>query len=274
MTAPRVAIQRAALAVYEAANRRGWLDSRLAEAVFQRSYFAYKRLVEDPFARLVATRPALFRGGDVIDVGANIGYTATLFARAIDRGHRVHAFEPEQRNFRWLEHVIERADLTDRVVAHRSAVGAREGTIELWRNAAHHADHRIATATQRAADPEMIEHVPVTSIDAYVAGLGAPPIAFIKIDVQGYEPEVLRGMRRTLEHNPQACVAIELMPSGLAELGFDAGEFLRQLTAARPHLSILERAGRLRAADIADVMRATQDSELGYVDLICVNTRS
>src|SRR5689334_23917857 len=139
MTEPRVVLQRVALAAYHTANRRGWLDSRLAEAVFHRCYFAYKRLVEDPFAKLVATRPELFRGGDVIDVGANIGYTVTLFARALDPGRRVYAFEPEQRNFRRLQHVIERTGLTDRVVAHRSAVGAREGTIELWHNAAHHA---------------------------------------------------------------------------------------------------------------------------------------
>jgi tRNA G46 methylase TrmB len=116
--------------------------------------------------------------------------------------------------------------------------------------------------------------VQVTSIDAYVAQLGAPPIAFIKIDVQGYEPAVLRGMRRTLAQNPQACVAVEFMPTALVELGFDDGEFLRELADARPQLSILERAGGLRAANISDILRATQDSELGYVDLVCLSTRS
>ena len=44
---------------------------------------AYKRLVEDPFAALVRARPELFTGGEIIDVGANVGYTAQVFARAL-----------------------------------------------------------------------------------------------------------------------------------------------------------------------------------------------
>jgi FkbM family methyltransferase len=274
MTALRAGIQRALLTVYETANRRGWLDSRVAEVVFQRGYFAYKRLVEDPFAKLAAARPELFRGGEVIDVGANIGYTACLFARALDAPHRVHAFEPEERNFRWLEHAISRAGLTGRVDAHRAAVGAREGTIELWHNVSHHGDHRIATDALRALRDEPTQRVPLTSVDVFVAGIGAPPIAFIKIDVQGYEPEVLRGMRETLAANPRVHVAVEMMPSALEELGFPADDFLRELADALPQLAILERDGRLRDADIASITRACHDSGLGYVDLVCASKRS
>lgn len=265
----RALLQRALVGAYEMANRRGWLDSRVAELAFQRCYFAYKRLVEDPFAKLAAARPELFHGGDIIDVGANIGYTATLFARAVDAGHRVHAFEPEDRNFRWLEHAIARMQLNDRVVAHRAAVGAHEGTVELWHNVSHHADHRIATDTLRAAHAEATQSVPLTSIDAFVASIGTPPIAFIKVDVQGYEPEVLRGMREVLAANPRAHVAVELHPPGLAALGFDARDFLRDLSDALPRLAILERDGRLRDADADEIARATHDRGMGYVDLVC-----
>ena len=127
----RATLQRALLSTYKHANQSGWLDTRVAELVFQRCYFAYKYLVEDPFARLIKARPELFFGGDVIDVGANIGYTATLFGRAVEAPYRVHAFEPEERNFRWLEHTIERAKLGDRVVVHRAAVGSTNSTIDL-----------------------------------------------------------------------------------------------------------------------------------------------
>ena len=58
MIALRATIQRAALAAYEAANRRGLLDSAIAESVFQRAYFAYKRLVEDPFANWLPRGPS------------------------------------------------------------------------------------------------------------------------------------------------------------------------------------------------------------------------
>jgi len=265
----RAGIQRALLGVYQTANRRGWLESRLAEVVFQRGYFAYKRLVEDPFAKLVGARPELFRGGDVIDVGANIGYTALLFARAVEPPHRVHAFEPEDRNFRWLGHAIERARLTERVVARRAAVGAREGTIELWHNDAHHGDHRIATERQITSRDAPIQRVPVTTLDAYLAGCGRPAVAFVKIDVQGYEPEVVRGMRETIANNPDVRVAVEVMPSVLEELGFDAAELVRELSAALPRLTVLERDGRLREIAADAIADEAARSELGYVDLVC-----
>src|SRR5207249_985108 len=119
--------------------------------------------------KLAAARPELFRGGDVIDVGANIGYTTAVFARAIAPPCCVHAFEPEERNFRWLGHAIDRAGVADRVIAHRAAIGARDGSIELWYNAAHHGDHRIATDRLRVAR-ETTQNVPITTLDGYLAG--------------------------------------------------------------------------------------------------------
>ncbi len=269
MIAVRATIQRALLSAYETANRRGWLDSRVAEVIFQRGYFAYKRLIEDPFAKLASARPEMFRGGDIIDVGANVGYTAALFARVVSADHRVHAFEPEERNFRWLTHVIEREGLGGRVLAHRAAVGAHDGTIELWHNASHHGDHRIATQEQRASPTESMQQVPITKLDTYLASRGWPPIAFIKIDVQGFEPEVLRGMHEMIERNRGLHVAIEFSPVSLEALGFAPAEFMRALTAALPHTAILERDGRLRDADADAVAAVTARNELGYVDLVC-----
>lgn len=265
----RAGVQRGLVAMYRAANRSGLLDSRVAEVAFQRSYFLYKRLVEDPFARLVSSRPELFAGGDILDVGANIGYTATLFAGAVEAPYRVHAFEPEARNFRWLGRAIERNGVEARVLAHRAAVGAREGTIELWHNDGHHADHRVATDQLRATVTGRVDQVPITTIDAHVAAGGWAPVSFVKIDVQGFEPEVLRGMRETLARNPGVHVAVEVMPAGIAELGFDPDAFLRELAAALPRMAILERDGRLVPTDVTGIVARTARGDLGYVDVLC-----
>jgi FkbM family methyltransferase len=265
----RAGVQRGLVAVYRAANRSGLLDSRLAEAAFQRSYFLYKYFVEDPFARLVAARPEIFAGGNILDVGANIGYTATLFARVVEAPYRVHAFEPEARNVRWLGQAIERSGLGARIVAHRAAVGAALGTIDLWHNAGHHADHRVATERLRGTVVGRVEQVPITTIDAHVAAGGWEPVSFVKIDVQGFEPEVLRGMRETLARNPSMHVAVEIMPSAIEELGFDPHAFLRDLAAVLPRMAILERDGRLVDTDAAAILARTARGELGYVDVLC-----
>jgi FkbM family methyltransferase len=269
MSQLRSSIQSVLVSAYKTANRFGVFELPLAERLFRRGYFTYKYLVEDPFAKLVHGRAELFQGGDVIDVGANIGYTATLFARAITSPYRVHAFEPEARNFRWLGRAIQQAKLGARVVAHHAAVGAHEGTLELWLNTGHHGDHRIATDHLRSSLAEPTERVPVTTIDAHVARCGWPAVAFVKIDVQGFEPEVLRGMHETIARNRRLHVAVELMPAGLAALGFDAADFLRDVIRALPRTAILQRDGRLQRASFDAIMAAAEHGRAGYVDLLC-----
>ena len=88
---------------YALARRARLLGRPWFDALFSRSYFVYKRLVEDPFHALLRSRPELLRGGHVVDVGANIGYHARLFARGLDPGWMVVAIEPEPRNFAMLE---------------------------------------------------------------------------------------------------------------------------------------------------------------------------
>ena len=270
----RDGVQRGLLAFYCAANRKGLLDSRLAEVAFQQSYFLYKYFVEDPFARLIAARPEIFAGGHIIDVGANIGYTATLFAKAVEAPFRVHAFEPEARNFRWLVNAIERTGCGARVVAHRAAVGSREGAIDLWHNAGHHADHRVATDKLRRSTVEgRVEQVPLTTVDAHIAAGGWQPVSFVKIDVQGFEPEVLRGMAETIRQNPGIHVAVEVAPVAIAELGFDPVAFLDELVAALPRMAILERDGTLVPAQATAILARTKAlGELGYVDVLCSRT--
>ena len=48
------------------------------------------------------------QGGLVVDVGANLGYTSLLFAKQIDAGQPVIAFEPDRDNYQVLCEVIEK----------------------------------------------------------------------------------------------------------------------------------------------------------------------
>lgn len=230
------------LRAYALAERSGALRWRPLEWLFVRSYFAYKRVFEDSFARLVRQRPELFRGGHVIDAGANVGYTARVFARALEAPYRVYAFEPDAENFRRLTRFAK----DDRIVPLRSAVGEREGEIALWHNDGHPGDHRVA-AGEVASFAGRRETVPMTTIDAFAQTLDHP-IRFIKIDVQGYEPAVLRGMRATLEGD--VVVAVEYAPAHIRALGFDPDEVFEHLRGFS-----IERFG---------------DESRGYVDLLCL----
>jgi FkbM family methyltransferase len=250
--------------LYALTRRTGILETSFGERIFTKSYFLYKRYLEDPFASLAKSRPALFRGGDILDIGANIGYTASLFAQAGDHNARVYAFEPEPFNFRLLETTVDFRRLKERVTAIHSAVGERSGEIKLWVNDHHHADHRIATdSVQTKTSTEDYVTVPITSIDDFLAGHGhTNPICLIKIDVQGYELAVCRGMAATVANQVNASVAIEYMPEAITDLGYDPLELLDWFRQRNFRMYSLGKNGQLHAGMSSDL---TQN---GYVDLI------
>jgi FkbM family methyltransferase len=264
-----VRLQRLLLGVYQAVGPRV-LDSALGRRAFVGSYFLYKRWLEDPFAALARLRPGLFRGGHVLDVGANVGYTAAVFAAAIDEGRQVHAFEPERRNFRVLEEVVDRRGLAGRVVPVRAAVGAADGAVALWLNAAHHADHRVLTAALAAglgsAAAGATEQVALLALDGYARAQALGPIAFVKVDVQGYELEVCRGMVGLLAANPGMAVAVEYAPSAMRAQGFEASDLLAFFASRGLVAQALEQDGRLRSASADDLARAVE--RRGYVDVV------
>ena len=257
---------RAVTGLYSLTRRSGLLETGLGRKLFTSSYFLYKRYLEDPFAALALSRPELFRGGDILDIGANIGYTAALFAQAADADATVYAFEPEPFNFRLLEDSIRDRKLQQRVVPVHSAVGERGGAIELWINERHHADHRVATDNLRANQTQAgtgYVTVPMVSVDGFLAQKEhSRPVCFIKIDVQGYELSVCRGMAETVARHPQVAVAVEYMPQALEELGYEASSLLDWFHEREFQMYSLGKNGDL-SRGLSDELAAK-----GYVDLI------
>lgn len=257
---------RAVTGLYSLTRRSGLLETRLGTKLFTASYFLYKRYLEDPFAALVRRRPGLFRGGDILDIGANIGYTASLFARAADADAKIYAFEPEPFNFRLLQNNVHTREFQQRVMPVQAAVGERSGEVQLWINDHHHADHRIATDRLRSnhhGGSGGYVTVPIISIDEYLAGIRpAKPICLIKIDVQGYELAVCRGMAATIAQQPQAVVAIEYMPEAMEDLGYRPAEMLDWFRAREFTMYSLGKNGELTSGLSGEL------ADKGYVDLI------
>jgi len=240
--------------------------SRATRALFRFAYFRYKRHIEDPFCQLVCDHPEFFRDGHVIDVGANLGYTADVFSRATGSGWKVLAFEPEATNFASL------VTAPSNVLPVQAAVGRTSGAARLWLSRSNPADHRIVTKRfSGVIRAEQTAPVDVVSIDDFLAcGDVVEPgsrIAFCKIDVQGYELEVLKGMRRTIEANPHLVLAVEYCPRLLRKLGFGESAFFAELDH-HGFTYFLPRKGQplieLAPSGIRDIVKPD-----GYVDIIC-----
>ncbi len=123
--------------------------------------------------------------GIVLDVGAAIGQF-TLFA-AHQPGAVVHAFEPSGRNIATLQRNLTENGLTERVHVHHLALAGWEGEQEFATQG------NTYLSRPDAGVGAQTERVPVRTLAGVCADLGLDRIAVLKLNVAGYEPEVLAG---------------------------------------------------------------------------------
>ena len=153
---------------------------------------------EAALARLLAVREI----DTVLDIGANEGQYATMVRRAGFRG-KIISFEPLTQAHAKLKQVASRDPMW--TVAPRTALGDREGTLlmHVAQNSVSSSALPMHDAHLRAA-PESAyigsEMVPVSKLDSVAKDLGAGRKLFVKIDVQGFEAQVLNGAERILEN--------------------------------------------------------------------------
>ena len=240
----------------------------LGERLFLFAYFLYKRFFEDPFAALTRNHPELFKGGDILDIGANVGYTAVVFAAACSPGRRVWAFEPEPVSLVRLKRVIAGRELHSVIEPVHAAVGDHVGQASLCINDEHPADHWIGNDRGIGNDSHSIT-VPMTTIDAFIDDHHLTNVAFVKIDVQGYELFVSRGMERLL--TMPVSVAFEISADSQTRFGYDSDELLDFYLARGYDLHLIAQNGTLKpaaAGDIEGILRRR-----GYADVLATRTR-
>jgi FkbM family methyltransferase len=195
---------------------------------------------------------AFVRPGDLaFDVGAHVGNHARCLARL---GVRVLAIEPQPALASWLRWLFRHRP---EVTVIESALAAAPGMVELRRSPR---TPTLASTSQAWIDKvgassgfagvrwaEAVE-VPAVTLDGLIARHGLPH--FCKIDVEGYEAEVLRGLSRpipivTFEYLPAAVEVAAGAASRLAALGpyrfnITVGERRHLLWRAWRSLSALE----------------------------------
>jgi FkbM family methyltransferase len=168
---------------------------------------------------------AELRSGDTyVDVGGHIGIHARVAAQQVGRGD-VYAFEPAPDSAAAIRRAV--ADLANVTVV-ETALGGTTGTVDL------RADPMFggqdAATRSLLNDGEVVCSVPITTFDAWAGAL--PRMDLVKIDVEGYEYHVLRGMRHSLARLRPRLIVMELEPRRLARAGHTAEELVAMLDAS------------------------------------------
>ena len=144
-----------------------------------------------------------FNGMTVYDIGAFHGLLTLFFA---SKAKAVCCFEPNSDNHKRL---IENLQLNEikNVVVRKVGVGSRCETrimvgSPLMPGGAS-VGEKTAEELLRTAVGSVVEQIPIVTLDEEIAQANLPTPDFIKIDIEGWELEALRGARKTLEiHKP------------------------------------------------------------------------
>ena len=146
----------------------------------------------------------LVKGGVALDIGAHIGYYTLLFSQL---GCEVHAFEPNEEMYGILNKnvALNNANAT----TYNVAIGEHASMGSLY-------VHRDCSGSSKTYDLKKdrgyvkeIRDCSIVPIDSF----NIPNVNVVKIDVDGSELGVLKGMKETIERSPRVVMLIEIDPA-------------------------------------------------------------
>jgi FkbM family methyltransferase len=149
----------------------------------------YELAVQGTFKRFI--RP----GQVVYDIGAHVGFYTILAAHLAGSEGQVYAFEPFPPNYGYLNRHVQLNGLRT-VATYKQAVSDRAGALVFQPGENTYTGHLV----EKAPGPGDMA-VNVVTIDGLIASGNFPPPDFVKIDVEGFEMNALRGMERLIQKN-------------------------------------------------------------------------
>ncbi|HEY3932798.1 MAG TPA: FkbM family methyltransferase [Verrucomicrobiae bacterium] len=201
------------------------------------------------------------KGMTVIDVGANAGLITRHFCRLVGANGKVYSFEPDPLVFRFLEFNTRLFSNKELI---QSAVSDNNEPMQLHLNSCSSLGNSLFNKNRSAESVT----VSCTSLDEFLTRRGEPTVDVIKIDTEGAELSVLRGMRQTIARLPALKIIIEYCPQNLKGAGIEPRAVLDELRSHQFCLQIIQNDGSLKKIDGDDVS-AGDFNPNGYVNLFC-----
>ena len=218
---------------------------RMAGAGRHDLYFRQIRGRFEPGFQAVCAR-ALAPGAVAVDAGANIGATALIMSAFVGAQGRVVALEPGPRSFALLQRNLA-LNAAAAVTPLALALSAEPGRISFCEDSAF---------GHLAPGAPGLQAVQVETLDRIVEQQGLTRLDLLKIDTEGFEPQVLEGARATIERLAPV-IYLELNSWALIAHGRrDPLEFVAGLAAVFPWVLRVRRRG---ARTVLEKVEGTPD---------------
>ena len=201
------------------------LSIQLGNFLYHKAYWLYKPMYaifkkkQDSF-EIELLKKHIQPGHIVLDIGANIGFYATLLSELVGEKGEVHCFEPDTKNF---AHLFATTKKYKNIQITNKAVGPKTEKIKIYTSKNLNVDHR----TYKPEDYDKEFEIDAICVDDYVRGR----VDFIKIDIQGFEMQAMQGMQKTLAANKAVKIISEFWPYGLRKAGSDVIAYFEFFTA-------------------------------------------
>jgi FkbM family methyltransferase len=173
-------------------------------------FFYYRFKDKQDNFQIQLMKKLIKKGDFVLDIGANIGYYADRMSALVGGEGKVHCFEPDKLNFKYLRKIV---NGKANVVLNKKAVAEEDGSILIYTSDVINVEH----TTYKPEHFDATYSVEKTSIDNYVGQKF--PVSFIKMDIQGAELKALEGMKKTLLSNKDIALMTEVAPYCLLNCG-------------------------------------------------------
>jgi FkbM family methyltransferase len=144
------------------------------------------------------------QGDIVIDVGGNIGFFVLILDELVGKEGKIFSFEPSKRLKDRLEKTIKINNIQNVTIVNL-ALGESEGSTTLHYNPKQTGLSSIVTDFDKSSISEEIQ---ITTLDKFLENITGR-ISFLKIDTEGYEPQVLKGAMEFIKRD-KPTIYIEL----------------------------------------------------------------
>lgn len=252
-----------------------WLPSRVASVVRQRALRRYRapvlcqlpggqRFFADPsdlvqclvgttggWEQLIfdAVGPLVPAGSTVLDVGAHVGYAALRFGDWVGPTGRVVCFEPVPAHLVQLSRNLDVNGYESRTTVVPMAVCDEAGDRPFFDAGA---SNTGMSSLEGGSDRAPSRRVRTVSIDGWLAHAGVAEIALTKIDVEGAEALVVRGMAESLTAGRHRAVLVELHPGVEPRIGQQVAEAFARVAGQPYALLDWQPSGRFMPIDAAE----------------------